>query len=52
MFHVEHHSAKFDLKWITLLQTREVKKRQKLSQNIDIKTKKYIKSRTFGRFLK
>ena len=42
MFHVEHHSAKFDLKWITLLQTREVKKRQKLSQHIDIKTKKIL----------
>lgn len=43
MFHVEHHSAEFDLKWITLLQTREVKKRQKLSQNIDIKTKNILK---------
>jgi hypothetical protein len=40
---VEHQSAKFDLKWITLLQTREVKKRQKLSQNIDIKTKNILK---------
>ena len=52
MFHVEHQSAKFDLKWITLLQTHQVKKRQKLSHHIDIKNKKYIKSRTFGRFLK
>ncbi len=43
MFHVEHHSAKFDLKWITLLQTREIKKRQKLSQHIDIKTKNILK---------
>ena len=50
MFHVEHHSAKFDLKWITLLQTREVKKRQKLSQQIDIKTKNALKVERFDAF--
>ena len=43
MFHVEHHSAKFDLKWITLLQTREVKKIHKITQNIDIKTINILK---------